>query len=223
MNIENIRFEDFKVNEAYPEVTKNINIEPQTLKRIIDAYVGGNSEWTAVGQYIYQSFITNLAEETKHLSDLLMDISVVEMKHLSILSQLIASMGADPKFCRYIDNNPNICEPWSTRNVKYIKDVKEFIEYNIKIENDAIREYNEIINMTEDKNIKEVIGRIIKDERSHVALFNVILQIITNKEITGTESRNDETIIPEEIEEIEKIEEIVDIDNIQEIEGTEEP
>lgn len=174
MKMEDINYDDFKVTTPYPEVAVTSR-DPVISKRIRDAYVGGEGEMTAINQYIYQSFITNPNEVTKHMAHLLMEIAEVEMHHLSILSQILAQMGTDPKFCTFIDNNPKVCNYWTAHNVNYENDIPAFLKYDIKIEHDAIREYQSIRDMAEDPNIKEVIGRIIEDEESHINLFNAML------------------------------------------------
>lgn len=179
MNFENINYSDYEIKSPYPEVTtttKDENIIPD----LIDAYSGTKGELTASTQYIYQSFIVKPNENLKGLSKLLEQISIKEMKHLEILSQLLISQGINPKYCKYIDNNQNICYNWSANSVKYLTDVKEFIKYNIKLEESAIKEYTNITTNTEDENIIEIITRIILDEESHLEIFNKILEIIEN-------------------------------------------
>ena len=179
MNFESINYSDFEVKTPYPEIT-NTQKDEKIIPYLIDSYAGGKSELTAITQYSYQSFITKPNKNYIGLSEILIRIAMKEMHHLEILSQIIISQGVNPKFCKYIDNNYNICQSWSTKDVRYITDVKEFIEYNIKLEEGAIREYTEIVNTATNPNIAEIISRIIQDEESHIEIFNKILEIIEN-------------------------------------------
>lgn len=177
MNFENINYNDFEINAPYPKVTTK-EIDKKIIPDLIDSYSGAKGELTASTQYIYQSFIVKPNENYNGLSRLLEQISIKEMQHLEILSQILISQGINPKYCKYIDNNLNICANWSTNNVKYLTDVKEFIKYNIILEKGAITEYTNIVKNATNENIIEIINRIIQDEESHLKIFNKILEII---------------------------------------------
>lgn len=181
MNFENINYSDYEIKTPYPKITTTQKDE-KVIPELINAYSGVKGELTASTQYIYQSFIVKPNEDYKGLSRLLEKISIKEMQHLEILSQLLISQGINPKYCKYIDNNQNICYNWSANSVKYITDVKEFIKYNITLEKGAIKDYTNITNNTENDNIIEVISRIILDEESHLEIFNKILEIIEKSE-----------------------------------------
>lgn len=179
MNFESINYNDYEIKTPYPKLTTTQKDEA-IIPELIYAYSGSKGELTAVTQYIYQSFIVNPNNNYLGLSRLLEQISIKEMHHLELLSQILISQGINPKFCRYIDNNYDICSPWSSSNVKYITDVKEFIQYNIEIENDAINEYRQIVQKSQNDNISEIILRIIEDEESHIQIFTKILEILQN-------------------------------------------
>lgn len=179
MNFENINFNDYEVNTPYPQMTSTEKDE-KILPDLIDLYTGPKSELTAFTQHIYQSFITKQNENYMELSKLLEDISIRKLKHLEILSQILISQKVNPKFCKYIDNNYNICSSWSSNNVKYLTDVKDFIKYNITLEKSILAKYNNILNNANNENIIEIISRIIQDENSYLEIFNKILEIIEN-------------------------------------------
>lgn len=179
MNFENINYSDFEVKTPYPKVTTK-EIDKKILPDLIDSYSGAKGELTASTQYIYQSFIVKPNENYIGLSKILEKISIKEMHHLEILSQVLISQGINPKYCKYIDNNLDICINWSANSVKYLTDVKEFIKYNITLEKGAIAEYTNIVNNATNENIIEIIKRIIQDEESHLEIFNKILEIIEN-------------------------------------------
>lgn len=179
MNFENINYSDFEVKTPYPKVTTK-EIDEKIIPDLIDSYSGSKGELTASTQYIYQSFIVKPNDNYIGLSRLLEKISIKEMQHLEILSQVLISQGINPKYCKYIDNNLNICANWSASNVKYLTDIKEFIKYNITLEEGAIAEYTNIVNNSKNENIIEIITRIIQDEKSHLEIFNKILEILEN-------------------------------------------
>lgn len=179
MNFENINYDDFEIKTPYPKVTTK-EIDKKILPDLINSYSGAKGEFTASTQYIYQSFIVKPKEKYTGLSRILEQISIKEMHHLEILSQILISQGINPKYCKYIDNNLNICVNWSANNVKYLTDVKEFIKYNIMLEKGAIAEYTNIVNNATNENIIEIITRIIQDEKSHLEIFNKILEVLEN-------------------------------------------
>ncbi len=179
MNFENINYDDYEIKTPYPKLTTTQKDEA-IIPDLIYSYSGSKSELTAITQYIYQSFIVKPNNNYIGLSKLLKQISIKEMHHLEILSQILISQGINPKFCRYIDNNYDICSPWSSNNVNYITNVEDFIKYNIEIENDAINEYKRIVEKSQNDNISEIILRIIEDEVSHIEIFNKILEVINN-------------------------------------------
>lgn len=170
MSIKDLNFENYRVNKPYPEVKANTK-DPQVTKLIMDSYSGKKGEFTAISQYIYQHFILNNDEDIQNISKAMEEISINEMKHFEILSEILVSLGIVPKFCTYIDNNPSICNYWSAQNVNYTTNLQEFINYNIGLEKIAIIEYKEIVNITSSENIKEVILRIIEDEEEHLRFF----------------------------------------------------
>ena len=195
MNLENINEDKICVNKTFTEVLKNPK-DNKVIKKILDIYAGNKGEFTAVTQYLYESFYTNPNENTKKLSKILNKISICEMRHVQILSQILLSMDVNPKFCKYIDNNYNICNYWSAGNVKYITNIKEFIEYNIKLEEYAINEYNQLLQITTSDNIKEIVNEILEDENNHLTIFKEIKFDLEENISRGT---HEEDIHPKEV------------------------
>lgn len=58
---------------------------------------------------------------------------------------------------------------------------KEILRIGIIAELDAINLYEQLANMTEDKNIKEILLDIAKEEKTHVGEFQALL-ILKDKE-----------------------------------------
>lgn len=173
MNLEKIK--SFMVKDPYPEISPDIVIEPDVLPMIIDSYSGSKGELTAICQYSYQSFLMKPSNEILHES--IEAISINEMTHLEILSQVLIYSKIDPKFCRYIDNNPAIPSCWSASNLNYQKNIKQLLENNIKGEEFAIGVYKQIIERTNSQNLKDVISRIIQDEEAHIKIFYALLEM----------------------------------------------
>lgn len=164
----------FIPKEDYPKINKDISIENNVIPMIIEAYSGNRGEFTATSQYSYQSFLLKPTKELYH--KVIELISVNEMRHLEILSQILIYSNVDPKFCRYIDNNANLPVCWSGSNVNYEKDIKTFLENNIRAEERAIEHYKMIISRTNSENLKNIIERIIKDEQAHIRIFRTLIE-----------------------------------------------
>lgn len=187
MNFSHINKKDYCLSSTFPKVEKNKK-DDKVARKMIEIYAGTKSELTAVCQYMYESFITKY-DKHDELSEILENIAICEMNHVDIISQLLLSMDIDPKFCKYIDNNQNICSYWSGGNVKYIIQIDKFIDYNIKLETRAIEDYNELLKITNSKNIKDIVELIIEDEKKHLEIFT---QIKLSLESDDSRSSNEE-------------------------------
>ena len=172
MNLEELT--KFIPKEDYPEINKDISIENNVIPMIIEAYSGNRGEFTATSQYSYQSFLLKPTKELYHKA--IEIVSINEMRHLELLSQILIYSNIDPKFCRYIDNNANLPVCWSGSNVNYEKDIKTFLENNIRAEERAIEHYKMIISRTSSENLKNIIERIIKDEQAHIRIFKTLIE-----------------------------------------------
>ena len=197
MSYEEIKNQDFCVNKTYPKVEKNKK-DDKLAKKLLEIYAGSKGEITATFQYIYESFITNSQEKYEELSTVLEKISLCEMKHIQLIAKILKSMGIDPKFCKYIDNNFNICNYWTAGNVKYITNIDKFLEYNIKLEEIALEDYKEALKLTESQNIKDVINAIIEDEKAHITVFKKLKEDYLgnlNLRFTDEDNNKKETIV----------------------------
>lgn len=176
MDLKDFNYIDFEIKQPYPTVHIDSLLEPEVVSLLITSYSGIKGELTAVLQYSYQSFFNKPTNEELH--EILEKVSISEMIHLEILSQILLSQKIDPRFCRYVDNDYNVCEAWSANNINYEKDINKFLEYNISLEQMAIDTYNEIVNNTHCLELKNIINRIIADEKAHLKVFNKLLSII---------------------------------------------
>lgn len=151
-------------NEPYPKM-HDIKPDYKFGRMVYDSYSGAYGELTAITQYVYEN-ITN--EENKELKNILMRVAMDEMHHLKILGELLVQLGFIPYYMGSRNNK------WCSDRVKYkFNSVEEMMKYNIQTEKMAIKEYERLINYTDDKCIKEIISRIIKDEENHIRIFKV--------------------------------------------------
>lgn len=148
---------------AYPEL-KVEGENPYYAKLLLSDYAGDNSEDTAIHQYFYQSLIAS----EKDLSAALMNISRVEMHHLSILGKIIKLLGGDPILATTEDECVTY---WDASNVNYTLNVEDFLKFNIMKEKLAIENYERHIEEINDKYIKAILKRIIDDELLHIKIF----------------------------------------------------
>lgn len=156
------------LNIPYP----SINVQkknPKLAYKILELYAGMVSELSAVSQYSFQAIYLN---EYKELSKILENISIVEMRHLKILGELIEALGLIPYYVTYKNNKPI---PWNSDYIDFTLNYRDMLINNIKKENEAINNYKEIINMTDDTNIKNIINRIILDEERHIEILSKLL------------------------------------------------
>jgi bacterioferritin len=150
---------------------------------LLDAFASSaDSEIQAITQYIYHS--KTISNNT--ISNALMCIALIEMRHLDTLSELIPMLGGKPF---YENSNKNF---WMTGNIAYID--KNFIyekehfntgdnkdnsrmklEANIDAELNAINGYHRLLRNIEDKYIEKIIVKIISDEQAHIKIFETLI------------------------------------------------
>lgn len=143
--------------------------------KLLNVYAGRVSELSAINQYSFQSFYLN---KYKDLSNILMEISEVEMHHLKILADLICALGLIPYYVTYNCSYKAI--PWNADFVDYTTDYRSMLLSNINSEVTAIKDYNRLINETNDPNVKDILNRIIMDEERHLEIFSELLRQYDN-------------------------------------------
>ena len=162
MDLKNLKV---KTGEQYPEIV-NAGNNPRVVKIIKDLMSGTESELRAVLQYFYQS---SLAKEIdKDVSDILEEISIVEMMHLEKLSHAIVDFGGEPRY----ENSAG--QYFNAGVVSYTGRLREMLDKNISGEQRAIENYKRAIEMVENNSLKELFKRIIEDEKLHIKIFNYI-------------------------------------------------
>lgn len=149
---------------------------------LYDAYASsGNSELQAITQYIYH----HETIENERVSQALMCIAIVEMKHLDALAGLITKLGCKPAFFNsnkswfytgelaYIDNVSCCKNGECGKNYDHLC---QKIKADILGEKAAIKNYKALLCQIGDMKVKKVIEKIISDEEVHVHIFKRILE-----------------------------------------------
>lgn len=177
MNLEkanSIEFSSFEIKEAYPQIIPS-KLDNDIVYKLMKTNSGNKGEFTSLSQYMYQHFILFQNKDVPNIYEAMEKIGITEMIHLENIAKKLHLSNVDPKYCRYVDNNTNICDYWSGGYVDYVKGMEEIMISNIKLESIAIEEYNNILNESKDENLNEIINRILKDENSHLNYFNAVL------------------------------------------------
>lgn len=165
-----------QVDKPYPKVeVEGKNLE--YAKILLEDYAGIVSEETAINQYIYQRF--EKFSDNQLFSETLGKIAMVEMHHLELLGETIKLLGINPIF-RITEKNYNCLTYWSSSFVDYSVDIVEMLKNDIKIEEEAIRNYQYHISIINDKFIQRLLFRIIEDEKQHINCFKMLLSNFNN-------------------------------------------
>ena len=149
----------YKSNLPYPDIkVEKENIE--YAKLLMYPYASMISEDTATHLYMYQSFILD-----DNIGKILENIAIVEMHHLEMLAKTINLLGLKPE---YKSNDI----PWTSNYVNYNTNLKDILKINIEGETLAIKNYQNLIKVINDKYIRKMLERIIVDEKIHLKIFN---------------------------------------------------
>lgn len=135
------------------------------------AYAGQDSELTAILLYSYGHQVMR-GKCPEMLSGVLSAVSVVEMRHLDMLGELIVLLGGDPRFC-----GPNPRVGINTAMLGYACEPAQILRNAIAGEEAAIRLYGDLIKNINDGCVRAVLKRIVMDEEQHLKIF---------KEMAGT-------------------------------------
>ncbi|NPV93057.1 MAG: bacterioferritin [Firmicutes bacterium] len=161
----------YSLPEPYPEVrvTAKNRFYAQLL---LEDYASETSELDAINQYLYHSFRFkqwNLGD----LAELEEGISIIEMRHMEMLAELILKLGGDPRYWVIRDNDQRY---YSTSSVYYGHSVLDMLSADIEAERIAIVNYRRHAGMINDPYVRAVINRIVRDEEYHLQLFSEAYQ-----------------------------------------------
>lgn len=162
MNLDDV---EVRLNKPYPEIVNAVDDKGAVavLKNLLSSRV---SELTAVLQYTYQSVVAGNAE--KEISQILEEISIVEMMHMEMLMDAIKDFGGNPKFEDAFGN------AFSSNYVFYSNKLIDMLNANIAGEKKAIEEYSNAIMKVKNESLKKLFERIIEDEKIHISIFKKI-------------------------------------------------
>jgi bacterioferritin len=157
----------YSSSEPYPPI-KVQSKNKYYAEILFNDYAGMISEMSAINQYLYGYFISDIDKETAKLFE---NISITEMLHMEILAKLIVLLGEKPTFRGGYNTN----NYWSGKYIFYKDDIKKQLEYSIDIEKKAIQNYLNDIKLIKDVYIQDILKRIILDEEVHIKLFEQTL------------------------------------------------
>lgn len=159
----------YVLSEPYPEL-RGIAEDKSAAARVFPLYSGPSGELSAICTYFYcRSRLS--AQRFQELSDLFACVSFDEMHHLELLSDLILTLGGDPKF---VVNNRGHKMWWNAGFVSYPQDPKEMLRDAARGEHAAAAEYHRVAR-TLTGSARELLMRIARDEAHHAELFEAAL------------------------------------------------
>lgn len=133
--------------------------------------VGGSvSEMGAIAVYLYGHFTQPGFPE---VAESLERISMVEMRHLGIFSELARQLGEDPRLWSPFRG---VRRYWTPEYQRYPRRLEEFLRYALEDERTAIRKYTQQAGWIKDENIVANLRRIIADEEIHVQVLSCFLE-----------------------------------------------
>lgn len=151
----------------YPKVTHIVPNKKQA-QMLYEDFAGEFGELSAITQYIYEHI--NLKEQDD-ISRIMLEIAIMEMKHLDLVGEVIQKLGEKPIF------QSSKQELWTAQNVRYDLDcLTETMKYNIETEKIAIQGYQRGIMYTNNRSLKMLLNRIILEERLHIEIFREIMK-----------------------------------------------
>lgn len=153
----------------YPKLD-GVRMNIPFANQLYGAYTNQDGEFTATNMYVYQ----HIAVADVELGKTLLEIAKVEMHHLDIIGTILKRLGVYPY---YRDSKGHF---WNAANGYYqVNDIREMLEYNIRSEKGAIKEYTSLKQLTYNISIRKTIERIIMDETLHLEIFEGYLKNYT--------------------------------------------
>ncbi len=153
------------LSAPYPEL--RVERQNQNYSRLLSAaYAGQDGELVAILMYLYGENVSK-GRAPNALSETLACIAKTEMRHLSMLGELIFMLGGDP---RYINMTKRM--GINTAMLPYQTDPLRIVANAVAAEDKAIKLYESLYRVIDDKYIRAVIKRIIMDEEHHLKIFS---------------------------------------------------
>lgn len=157
----------YKMADSYPEVTACCP-NPRDVALLRPLYAGACGELTAILQYSYQHVVLEKCNDD--ISEILMQIAIVEMHHLELLAEAICALGGDPKYY-----NPESNNWWNAGAVNYEQCLCKALLCNLKGETDTHRAYMETACKVKTPCLAALLRRIAADEKCHMEIFTHLI------------------------------------------------
>lgn len=139
-------------------------------RMMLDNMCGQNSEMSAVSLYLYNNL---LIDENEKLSNIFREISIVEMHHVHIFSEIARMMGEAPRLWTHRGNQMSY---WSPAYNHYAVELKPMLQNARNREKGAVQKYQEQCSQIKDQYIVECLERIIEDEYIHIKIFESLYE-----------------------------------------------
>lgn len=156
--------------KPYPPIAVE-EANPRVCRLLEADFSSAFSEMTSVSQYLYHSWCLQACHP--EVSQTLECISIVEMRHMDLLAQLILLLGGDP--CYRAENRCARRVPWTAAMVSGGEDLRRMLLADILLEETAIEHYRRQCAVIRDHLVLAIIERIILDEEVHLDLFRHFL------------------------------------------------
>lgn len=128
-----------------------------------------SNEIEAILVYLRHSFV--LHDENPKISRRLEEIAIDEMRHMEWLSEWVVDLGGTPTVEHVKLEFPE-------------KTTADMMRRNIKLEEMAISDYTEHIEMADNPKLKRLLGKIRFEEEDHLEEFKESLEEVLTEELT---------------------------------------
>jgi bacterioferritin len=152
----------------YPEA-KTLIGNKADIKLLAKAYSSCGSETTAVLQYIFQHYVA----DDKDIKEVLLGLSINEMKHHELLGEAIVALGGVPYY-----TNGNMSN-YNTKCVYEGLNLVKMLEQDLVDEKAGVEYYEYVKTKLSSDGLKNLIDRIILDEMVHIDTLGKMLEYIT--------------------------------------------
>lgn len=156
---------DVVLSMPYPKVN-DVQNDLSLKEDIRRLYCSARSELSCVLLYAYQADTLGVSNET---AEVLRVISMVEMKHLSLLAGVLEKMGEK---CVYVFDK----EPLALDALDYESCETEIIRKNIEREYRVATDYERVIALCSNGELKALLQRILQDEKKHHEVLSSLYQ-----------------------------------------------
>ncbi len=160
----------YRAEGAYPEITLDFK-NRQYAELLLDDYAGMHSELTAITQYMYHSIVERCGNAK--VAEILRQIAMVEMHHMTLLGEVIIQLGIHPVYRGQGALGRNY---WSGKFVAYGQSMREQLKSDLDGEREAILTYRRHIEQIDNRDIQSLLQRIIEDEKVHESILCDILK-----------------------------------------------